>query len=664
MSHYSKSGPSSGSSSSSYTGSYGNSNSNRDYQSSSNSGYSGSYSGSSGNYSSSRDYSNSYNSKAYGSNNNSGRDYSSSYNSKGYGSYGSNTSDDAYSNAVFSGDVAPIIDGSSESIFQLTGANKGINFSKYNDIPVSITAAYGDPPPAAFENFSQMQLHPSIKENITRAKYETPTPVQKYAIPAVLHGRDIMACAQTGSGKTAAFLIPVIEKILQTPPQSGWGRKVAAPQCLILSPTRELTSQIHVENLKFCYKTSLKGAVVYGGTNIGSQIRELSYGCDILVGTPGRLIDMVDKGVVTLREVRYLILDEADRMLDMGFEKDIRKIVEERDMLSCEYRNTLMFSATFPKDIRQLATDFLKRDHLFLKVGRIGSTTESIKQVIKLVSDFEKQSEVMKDLKDIPGRTLIFAETKRDTDLLARFLYSKGYSCTGIHGDRSQNEREAALRAFKAGRTQILVATDVAARGLDIDDVQHVINFDLPKTIDSYVHRIGRTGRAGNLGVATSYFNDASRGMARDLVKVLRESNQLIPPFLAALENEPKQKNRGRGPNGSFPQRGSGYGNSGRPSNGSFGNYGSYSNSGGYSSSNSAVSYPSNSGGYSSSGYQSGASTYNSGGYNPNTPSGYNSGSSGYATSAYSSGYSGNDSKRESNSIYAGLPTSFGAPKY
>jgi len=272
-----------------------------------------------------------------------------------------------------------------------------------------------------------------------------------------------------------------------------------------------------------------------------------------------------------------------------------------------DFRTTLMFSATFPKDIRQLATDFLKQSHLFLKVGRVGSTTESIKQNIKLITDREKQAEVLKDIRDIKGRTLIFAETKRDTDQLARFLFNQGFSASGIHGDRSQNEREAALRSFKAGRTQILVATDVAARGLDIDDVAHVINYDLPKTIDSYVHRIGRTGRAGNTGVATSYFNDTSKGIARDLIKLLTESKQFIPAFLAVFQNEPRGKFGGRGfgrgggrggygGGGGYSGGGGGYGGSSYG-----GSSGGYGGGGGYGSSRGGSSFGSSSRGGSSS---------------------------------------------------------------
>jgi len=286
---------------------------------------------------------------------------------------------------------------------------------------------------------------------------------------------------------------------------------------------------------------------------------------------------MIDRSNVALYAVRYLILDEAARMLDMGFEKDIRKIVEERDLPGTEFRVTMMFSATFPKDIRQLATDFLKPSHLFLKVGKVGATTEDIKQTIKLVEDHSKEQQVLKDIKETPGRTLVFSETKRDTDKLARFLFAQGLPASGIHGDRSQTEREAALRAFKNGRIQVLVATDVAARGLDIDDVTHVINYDMPKVIDSYVHRIGRTGRAGNLGKATSYFNGSNKGIAKDLIKVLSESKQEVPPFLAVFKDEPRFNKPGR------YSRGGGYGGrgGGGSSRGGYGGGSSYGGSSG-----------------------------------------------------------------------------------
>jgi len=236
-------------------------------------------------------------------------------------------------------------------------------------------------------------------------------------------------------------------------------------------------------------------------------------------------------------------------MLDMGFEKDIRRIVEQRDMPGLRHRVTTMFSATFPREIRQLAADFL-HDFLFLTVGRVGSTVESITQVIRYVSDSTKREEVVKELRQTPGRTLIFAETKRNTDTLARYLFAHGFPATGIHGDRNQREREAALASFKSGRITVLVATDVASRGLDISDVTHVINYDLPASIDSYVHRIGRTGRAGHKGLATSFYNESSRGLSRDLLTVLKEANQEVPPWLTKETTEPHFKDRRRGGGG------------------------------------------------------------------------------------------------------------------
>jgi len=247
--------------------------------------------------------------------------------------------------------------------------------------------------------------------------------------------------------------------------------------------------------------------------------------------------------------VRYFCMDEADRMLDMGFEKQIRAIVEGHGMPGKKYRQTTMFSATFPKEVRQLAFDFLN-DHLFLKVGRVGSTTESITQVLKFVRFDDKKDEILKDLKAITGRTLVFTETKKDADILARFLFTNGFAATAIHGDRSQREREAALNSFKAGRIAILVATDVASRGLDISGVNHVINYDLPTNIDSYVHRIGRTGRAGHVGTASSYFTDDNRGLAKKLYKLLAESKQTVPDWLLKMASESSLDKKGRGFNG------------------------------------------------------------------------------------------------------------------
>lgn len=458
--------------------------------------------------------------------------------------------------------------------------NTGINFSKYNDIPVTCTGNNVPEPITTFENSG---LHDVIMENIRRANYTEPTPVQKYAIPAGLAGRDVMACAQTGSGKTAAFLLPTLTRLLKEPQTDRPpNRYKAYPQYVVLAPTRELAIQIHEEARKFSNRTSFRPCVVYGGAPFGAQAREIERGCDILVATPGRLLDMIERGKLSLSRVRFLCMDEADRMLDMGFEKQIRTIVEEREMPGNRYRQTTMFSATFPKDVRQLAVDFL-HDHLFLKVGRVGSTTESITQVIKYVRDLDKKEEVLKDVRNVTGRTLVFTETKRDTDTLARFLFSQGFAASAIHGDRSQREREAALNSFKAGRINILVATDVASRGLDISGVNQVINYDVPGNIDSYVHRIGRTGRAGHVGVATSYFNDDNRGISKKLVKILAESNQVIPDWLQKMAAEPYYKDK--------RLRGAGFGGArgGRHTTRSA-PYGSRPSTGGYSAGASATS--------------------------------------------------------------------------
>jgi ATP-dependent RNA helicase DDX3X len=474
--------------------------------------------------------------------------------------------------------VESAIDTTDEKAVFANHMNTGINFDKFRDIPVNVI---GTNPPPPVTDFNQIRLCGPLTENINRAGYKNPTPVQQHSIPICLAGRDLMASAQTGSGKTAAFLIPIIERIYSRGPSPRNRGMKSFPVALILAPTRELASQIHTEALKFCFRASIYSTVVYGGASMTAQSRDLERGCDILVGTPGRLVDMIDRGKVSLSEVRYLVLDEADRMLDMGFEKSIRQIVEQRDMPSSKNRQTLMFSATFPKDIRQLAADFLN-DYLFLKVGRVGSTTESITQIVKWVEPHAKVAEVVKDLREVDGRTLIFAETKRDTDALARELFSQGFRATGIHGDRCQKEREAALRAFKTGKIQVLVATDVAARGLDIDDVAHVINYDLPAGIDSYVHRIGRTGRCGNVGRATAYFNNANKNIAKPVVKLMTEAKQEVPPWLTRLAQEAavsgSNKRSGRGYGGG--RAGGNYGGGGR-SGGNFGG-GNFNNDGGY----------------------------------------------------------------------------------
>jgi ATP-dependent RNA helicase DDX3X len=300
-----------------------------------------------------------------------------------------------------------------------------------------------------------------LLSNIELSGYKVPTPVQKYSIPIVMAGRDLMACAQTGSGKTGGFLFPILAQAFKTGPVAaptqqaggyGYGRqRKAYPTSLILAPTRELVSQIFDEARKFAYRSWVRPCVVYGGADIGSQLRQIERGCDLLVATPGRLVDLIERGRISLQNIKYLVLDEADRMLDMP---------------PVAGRQTLMFSATFPRDIQMLARDFLK-DYIFLSVGRVGSTSENITQKIEYVEDVDKRS-VLLDILHTHGAglSLIFVETKRMADSLSDFLINQGFPATSIHGDRTQREREKALEMFRSGRCPILVATAVAARGL------------------------------------------------------------------------------------------------------------------------------------------------------------------------------------------------------
>jgi ATP-dependent RNA helicase DDX3X len=352
---------------------------------------------------------------------------------------------------------------------------------------------------------------------------------------------------------------------------------------LILAPTRELVSQIHDEARKFAYRSWVRPAVVYGGADINTQLRQIERGCDLLSATPGRLVDLIERGRVSLANIRYLVLDEADRMLDMGFEHQIRRIVQGEDMPGIHERQTLMFSATFPRDIQILAKDFLK-DYIFLSVGRVGSTSENITQKVEYVEDNDKRSVLLDILAMEPqgGLTLVFVETKRMADILSDYLIANNYPATSIHGDRTQREREMALQTFRQGRTPIMVATAVAARGLDIPNVTHVINYDLPSDIDDYVHRIGRTGRAGNTGSSTAFFNRGNKNIVRDLIELLREANQEIPGWLETIAQENTFGNGGgfRGRGG----RGRGRGNASR-------DYRSANSSGGYGSAGKSSSY-------------------------------------------------------------------------
>lgn len=483
----------------------------------------------------------------------------------------------------------------------------GINFDNYDDIPVEAT---GNDVPDPITTFGP-PLESHLIENINMARYTRPTPVQKYSIPIVANGRDLMACAQTGSGKTGGFLFPILSESFfkgpaPLPQQQHPGLRTGYPTSLVLAPTRELVSQIYDEARKFAYRSWVRPCVVYGGADINGQIRQIERGCDLLVATPGRLVDLLERGRISLQNIKYLVLDEADRMLDMGFEPQIRRIVERENMPGVQERQTLMFSATFPRDIQMLARDFLK-DYVFLSVGRVGSTSENITQRVLYVEDEDKKSALLDILSSSEqALTLVFVETKRMADQLSDFLITQKFPATAIHGDRTQRERERALEMFRTGKAPILVATAVAARGLDIPNVKHVVNYDLPTDIDDYVHRIGRTGRAGNTGTATAFFNRNNKNVVRDLIEILKEANQEVPSFLESIAREgsygkPKGGNRGgrtsnhdyRKFNGGLDRyassihhdRNQSYGNSGNSgaSNGGGAYYGNQGSSYGYS---------------------------------------------------------------------------------
>lgn len=416
-----------------------------------------------------------------------------------------------------------------EEELYLSGNTSGINFIKYENISVK-TNGENVPPP--MKTFSESNLRPLVLENIQKSGYTTPTPIQKHSIPIIMNTRDLMACAQTGSGKTAAFLLPIIHRLLADNLDLVAENHVE-PQAVIVSPTRELCIQIFNEAKKFAHGSILKVCILYGGTSVMHQKNSVMRGCHILVATPGRLNDFVSRGHITFASIRFMVLDEADRMLDMGFLPCVEEIMNHDTMTATGDRTTLMFSATFPEEIQHLAGKFLY-DYIFVAVGIVGGACADVEQRFYEVGKFKKRQKLLELLQEEGSeRTLVFVETKRNVDFIAIFLCENDVSSTSIHGDRLQRERETALREFKQGVRNVLVATDVAARGLDIKNVKHVINFDLPKHIEEYVHRIGRTGRLGNRGKASSFFDSsADLSLAKDLLKVLKEAEQPVPDWL------------------------------------------------------------------------------------------------------------------------------------
>jgi len=370
------------------------------------------------------------------------------------------------------------------------------------------------------------------------AGYETPTPIQEQAIPTILQHHDVLACAQTGTGKTAAFSLPIIEQLLGKKPEGAY----RGPKALILAPTRELAIQIGENIAVYVSKTHLRHTVVFGGVSVVNQIKELRRRPDILVATPGRLLDLINQRELSLQSVHFLVLDEADRMLDMGFIKDIQRVIA---MVPAN-RQTLLFSATMPKEIEKLASDIL-RNPKHIAVAPVSSTVDTIKQAVYPVAKPDKIDLLAHLVRaEEGGNVLVFSRTKHGADKIVRKLRKAGITGEAIHGNKSQQARQKALKAFKAGTITVLVATDIAARGIDIDKLQLVINYDLPNEPETYVHRIGRTGRAGELGTALSFCDIEEREYLWDICKLIKQElpmvtdHPYVPPNLA--EYEQKQK--------------------------------------------------------------------------------------------------------------------------
>lgn len=411
-------------------------------------------------------------------------------------------------------------------LFESHHKQKGISLSNYDNIPVDMMPS----DIKSVEDFSELSVEHQLAANIERCGYKKPTPVQRFGIPVAISGNDLMACAQTGSGKTAAFLIPVVQYILLNG-VSPTRNRVCRPIALVMAPTRELALQIYEEVRKLTFRTDIFYDVVYGGTPYPTR-----FDNDILVACPGRLKDIFDRNILSFEAIKFLILDEADRMLEMGFEEQIEYLVASRytDMPTAEDRQTLMFSATFPQRILNLAKRYLRKRYYLLTVGRVGSTTKNITQIAEKVQDAEKMDRLFEILftHKKTDLVLVFVETKKAAEDLYRELRKEGIPTSTIHGDRRQDDRERALADFKAGVTPILVATDVASRGLDIPDVAHVIQYDLPTEMDDYVHRIGRTARAGNKGTASFFYTRKNSKLCVELAKYLAEHEQSVPGWL------------------------------------------------------------------------------------------------------------------------------------
>lgn len=360
--------------------------------------------------------------------------------------------------------------------------------------------------------FENLNINAHILKALEHQNYATPTPIQEQAIPVILSGKDLIGCAQTGTGKTAAFAIPILQQLSSRP-----ARKPKAIRSLILTPTRELAIQISENFSSYGKHLTLKHTAIYGGVSQFNQVKALRNGIDILIATPGRLMDLLQQQYIDLSNLEIFVLDEADRMLDMGFVHDVKKIITKLPV----QRQTLLFSATMPAAIQKLADSLLKNPEN-VSVAPVSSAAETVSQSVYFVDKKDKEKLLSRILNNTGiARSLVFTRTKHGADQLVKLLAKEGIFAAAIHGNKSQNARQKALQGFKVKQLRVLVATDIAARGIDIDELPHVINYDLPEVAETYVHRIGRTGRGGNTGTAISFCGTAEKADLRNIERLI-----------------------------------------------------------------------------------------------------------------------------------------------
>ncbi len=401
-------------------------------------------------------------------------------------------------------------------------------------------------------SFSELGIAEPLRRALAAESYTSPTPIQSRAISSLLAGRDLIAIAQTGTGKTAAFALPLLQRLAENRERAGAGR----PRALILAPTRELAIQIGDSIRTYGRHLPLRHTVIYGGVGQQPQVKALTRGVDILVATPGRLLDLMGQGHVRLDRAGYLVLDEADRMLDMGFIRDVRKIVAKLP----KARQSLLFSATMPADVERLAAEILS-DPGRVEVSPEAVTVDLVEQRVYHVGTADKRALLAQLLRDPAlSRVIVFTRTKHGANRVTKQLDQVGVAAQAIHGNKSQSARQRALEGFRAGRVRVLVATDVAARGIDIDDVSHVVNYELPNLPESYVHRIGRTARAGAAGIALAFCDTSERGYLRDIERLTKRSLTVVgeeprPISNARPANHPPQQRQRRRRRAEQPRR-------------------------------------------------------------------------------------------------------------